>query len=172
MREGSEERKTDRIGKVREYVDGIINRIPDRDMRKEAFVHLYGVSQACGLIAMKRGEDVELAVIAGMLHDIWRYSGAGPGDHAHKGAGLVRDMLTAMGLFEEREVEKVCRAVYHHSGKAICQEPFDEVLKDGDVFEHCMYDPTEEPEAREYARFLRLRAEFGLGERQGGTADG
>lgn len=164
IKEGSNEPRADRIGKVREYVDGVIGRIPDREMRKEAFVHLYGVSQACGLIAMKRGEDVELAVIAGMLHDIWRYARMESKDHAHKGAGLVREILTPMWLFEEQEVEKICHAVYHHSGKGICQEPFDEVLKDGDVLEHCMYDPTQAPKAKEYARFLRLRAEFGLGD--------
>ena len=167
MRNGWDERKADRIGKVREYVDRVIGRIPDREIQKEAFIHLYGVSQACGLIAMKRGEDAELAVIAGMLHDIWRYSRMESRDHAHKGAGLVRDILIPMGLFEEWEVEKICHAVYHHSGKGICQEPFDEVLKDGDVFEHFMFDPTQEPKAKEFARFLRLRAEFGLGDGEG-----
>ena len=152
----------DRIGKVRQYVDQVIERIPDRTMRREAYIHLYGVSQACGLIAMKRGEDAELAVIAGMLHDIWTYSKMDSREHAHKGAGLAREILGSMELFDEKEIEVVCHAIYHHSGKAICQEPFDEVLKDGDVFEHCMYDPKKEPEAKEYARFKRLKAEFGL----------
>ena len=63
----------DRIQQVRAYVDSVTGRIGDKELRKEAVVHLYGVSQACALIAMKRGEDKELAVIAGMLHDIWTY---------------------------------------------------------------------------------------------------
>lgn len=159
-----EEKGIDRIGKVREYVDAVINRIPDKDLRKEAFVHSYGVSQACGLIAMKRGQDVELAVIAGMVHDIWRYSKLDSREHAHKGAGLVREILKSMEVFDEEETALICHSVYHHSGKGICQEPFDEVLKDGDVLEHCMRDPVRGPKVHEYARFQRLKAEFGLGE--------
>jgi len=154
--------QANRIEKVREAIDRIIERIPDRAMRREAYIHLYGVSQACGLIAMKRGEDPELAAIAGMLHDIWTYSALDPREHAHRGAGLAREILHSTGLFDGREVDMICHAVYHHSGKAICQEPFDEVLKDADVLGHCMYDPQKEPKAKEYGRFERLKAEFGL----------
>lgn len=152
-----------RIQRVRDYVDAVIGRIGNRDMQREAWVHLYGVSQACGMIAMKRGEDAELAVIAGMLHDIWTYSKMDSHQHAHKGAGMAREILESVNGFQEEEIEKICHAIYHHSGKAICQEPFDEVLKDGDVFQHCMYDPGAEPSVKEYARFEKLKAEFGLG---------
>lgn len=151
-----------RIEQVRGYVDGVIRRIPNYDLRKEALIHLYGVSQACGMIAMKRKENVELAVVAGMLHDIWTYTKMDSKEHAHKGAGLAKEILKGMGIFEEEEIETVCHAIYHHSGKAICQEPFDEVLKDADVWEHCMYDPQKEPSAKEYARFEKLKGEFGL----------
>lgn len=154
--------RADRLQKVREYVDAVVNRISDREMRKEAFVHLYGVSQACGLIAMRRGEDVELAAIAGMLHDIWTYSRMDSREHAHRGAGLAKEILQSMDLFDDGEIERVRHAIYHHSGKAIVQEPLDEVLKDADVLEHCLRDPSREPQAKEYARFLRLAEEFGL----------
>ncbi len=150
----------DRIEKVRDYVDSVLRRTGDYGFRKEAVVHLYGVAQACGMIAMKRGENVELAVIAGMLHDIWTYSKMDSREHAHRGAGMVREILHSMGVFEEHEIEKICHAVYHHSGKAICQEPFDEVLKDADVFQHCMFNPLREPSVKEYARFERLKKEF------------
>ena len=65
----------DRIGQVRDYVDSILKRTGNFDITREAMIHLYGVSQACAMIAMKRGENVELAVIAGMLHDIWSRTG-------------------------------------------------------------------------------------------------
>ena len=60
----------DRIEKVREVVDVILLEMSDDQFRRHAYVHLYGVSQACALLAMKRNENVELATIAGMLHDI------------------------------------------------------------------------------------------------------
>ena len=58
-----------RIEKVREVVDEILLHMTDDEERRCAYLHLYGVSQACALLALKRGEDVELATIAGMLHD-------------------------------------------------------------------------------------------------------
>lgn len=153
----------DRIEKVRNYVDAVLRRTGDYEFRKEAVIHLYGVAQACAMIAMRRGEDAELAVIAGMLHDIWTYSRLDSREHAHKGAGMSREILRSMEIFEEEEIDKICHAIYHHSGKAICQEPFDEILKDADVFQHCMYDPTKAPSVNEYARFEKLKKEFGLG---------
>ena len=112
-----EKRKLNRTDKVREYVDSVIERIPDKTMRKEAFVHLYGVSQACAMIAMRRKQDTELAVIAGMLHDIWTYSKMDSREHAHKGAGMVREILESMNIFEEKEIEIVCQI-----GRASCRE--------------------------------------------------
>lgn len=152
----------DRIESVRAYVDVVLKGMGNRDMAREAAIHLYGVSQACALIAMKRGEDRELAVIAGMLHDIWTYSKLDPREHAHRGAEMAREILKSMDIFEEEEIEKICHAIYHHSGKGICQDSLDEVLKDADVFQHCMYNPLKEPEAREYARFEKLKKEFFL----------
>ena len=165
MKIGREEEKfkMNRIEKVREYVNIIIGRISDKTVRNEALIHLYGVSQACAMIAMKRKQDAELAVIAGMLHDIWTYSKLDSREHAHKGAAMAREILESMEIFSEKEIEMVCHAIYHHSGKAICQQPFDEVLKDADVFQHCMYDPQKEPAIKEYARFEKLKEEFGLG---------
>ncbi|MDF2545051.1 MAG: hypothetical protein K0S47_4769 [Herbinix sp.] len=50
----------------------LLNKNNDRD-RRVAYVHLYGVAQACALIAKKRGVDIELAIMAGMLHDLYTY---------------------------------------------------------------------------------------------------
>lgn len=152
----------DRIEKVKNYVDAALRRARDYEFRKEAVIHVYGVAQACAMLAMRRGEDAELAVIAGLLHDIWTYSKMDSREHAHKGAKMAGEILESMGLFEEDEIRKICRAIYHHSGKAITQEPFDEVLKDADVFQHCMYNPLKEASAKEYARFEKLKKELGL----------
>lgn len=37
------------------------------------YVHLYGISSTCSLLALKRGVNVELCAILGMLHDISSY---------------------------------------------------------------------------------------------------
>ena len=38
----------------------------DVEERRCTYLHLYGVAQFCSLIALKRGENAELAVMAGI----------------------------------------------------------------------------------------------------------
>lgn len=151
-----------RLQMVMEAVDKVLENIKDAEMRRCGWIHLYGVSQACGLIALKRKEDPELAAVAGMLHDIHTYTTLNPSDHAHKGADLARRMMEEMKCFEPEEIDKVCGAIYEHSSKAVVGRSFDEVLKDADVFEHCLYHPLAEPAKKEAARFERLKREFGI----------
>ena len=54
----------DRIEQVRAAVDEILLNMTDSEERRCAYVHLYGVAQACALLAMKRKENAELAITA------------------------------------------------------------------------------------------------------------
>jgi len=56
-----------RLETLRQYIDDVLQSMPDIFDRRCAYLHLYGVAQACALIALKRGEDVELATMAGRL---------------------------------------------------------------------------------------------------------
>lgn len=60
-----------RIEILRQYIDNMIFNMSDDEERRCAYVHLYGVAQYCALIALKRGENAELAIMAGMLHDVY-----------------------------------------------------------------------------------------------------
>lgn len=150
-----------RIDTVREYVDSVLAKLSNELDRRYAYIHIYGVAQACAMIAMKRGEPVELAVIAGMLHDIYRYTAMEGFEHAHKGAAMARDILQELGGFEEEEIKRICNAVYHHSSKRERHGSFDEVLKDADVMQHCLYDPTVPAVRNEWVRYEKLKNEFG-----------
>jgi hypothetical protein len=48
-----------RLEEVREYVDSVLLNMTDVVERRCGYLHLYGVSQACALIALKRNENVE-----------------------------------------------------------------------------------------------------------------
>lgn len=50
-------------------------------------------------LSMKRKENVELAVIAGMLHDIYSYANMDSQDDAHKGAEMARNILTSLNIY-------------------------------------------------------------------------
>ena len=149
-----------RIEKIREAVDGILLNMEDAEERRCAYVHLYGVAQACAMLSMKRNEDVELAIIAGMLHDIYSYAKMDSRDHAHKGTVMAKDILEQAELFTEAEQEKICTAIYNHSDKSAVHDPLSEILKDADVMQHYLYNPQFEVKQHEAARLKSLRSEF------------
>lgn len=151
-----------RIEKVREIVDEILLNMTDDEERRCAYLHLYGVSQACALLAKKRKENIELAVIAGMLHDIHSYAAMNSKDHAPKGASMAKNILEDLNLFSDIEIDLICTAIYNHSDKAIIHGTLDELLKDADVMQHIMYNPLFEVKEHEKIRFNRLIKEFNL----------
>ena len=118
-----------RIQMVQEYIDGVIEKLPLEIDKKYGYTHLYGVSQACAMLAMKRNLDVEMATIAGLLHDIYSYTAYTTIAHAHKGAIMAREIMKSMKVFTEEEIELVCHAIYHHSDKHFIHSSFDELLK-------------------------------------------
>lgn len=152
-----------RIEILRKYIDEVLLNMTDVGERRHAYLHLYGVAQACTLIALKRGEDAELATMAGMLHDIYSYAKMDPNDHAHKGAILAREILASLQITNDEETELICDAIFTHREKEAVHSDFNEVLKDADVFQQCLYNPTVEiwaPERKK--RYERLKREFGI----------
>lgn len=151
-----------RIEKVREYVDSVLLNVTDAYVRRCGYLHIYGVAQACALIALKRGENAELATIAGMLHDIYTYSTMDPRDHAVKGAVMAREILASMQAFSDSEIDAICAAIGSHSDKRNKHCAFGEVLLDADVMQHCLYNPLFDVSEHERQRFEDLKSEFGL----------
>ena len=151
-----------RLKELRKYVDAEINKMEDPDKRTGATAHLYGVSLAATMIAKKRGLDPEIASMAAMLHDLQAYKTGSYDDHAHKGADLAREILGELKLTDGTETDMICSAIYHHDDKLVEDSPMDEVLKDADVFDHCLKDSTKAVKEKEQARFDRLCAEFGM----------
>ena len=151
-----------RIEQVRKTVDNILLNITDNEERRCAYIHLYGVSQSCALIAQKRKINVELAVITGMLHDISSYATMNSNDHAHKSSVMARDILKSLDLFNENEIELISVAIYNHSDKANVHNELDELLKDADVMQHILYNPLFKIKPKEQHRFNNLVNEFEL----------
>ena len=151
-----------RVEKVREIIDEILLNMTDDEERRCAYLHLYGVSQACALLSLRRKENVELATIAGMLHDIYSYATMDSQDHAHKGAEMARIILNSLNIFSEDEKNMICTAIYNHSDKSIIHDPLDEILKDADVMQHVLYNPLFDIKKHEEKRFNSLKYEFNL----------
>ena len=152
----------DRTERVRLIVDEILREQPDETERRCGFLHLYGVAQACALLALKRGLDAELCTVAGMLHDLWTYKTGDPTDHARRGAPLAREILSGLGCFSEGEMTTICRAISCHSLKHEVHGVYDELLKDADVLQHYLYNTAFEPTANDRARLVALHKELNI----------
>lgn len=151
-----------RIEVLRKTIDEILLQMTDVEERRCAYIHLYGVAQSCALIALKRNADVELATMAGMLHDIYTYAKMDSNDHAHKGAILAKEILEKLPITNKEETKIICQAIYNHSEKAQIHDLMDEILIDADVMQHCLYNPLFEVKEHEKERYKKLMREFSI----------
>ena len=149
-----------RIKDLQKYVHKIVKGIDDKDKRPGALAHLHGVSLAAVLIAKKRGENAELAAMAGLLHDLYAYKSGSYEDHAQKGAAYAGKILDELQITTPAETDCICSAIAHHDNKAQIDAPMDEVLKDADVIHHSLADPAKEVKAHEQLRYEKLCEEF------------
>lgn len=160
------ERQYTRIDLVRNILDDKLKKIPNEEIKRCAYVHLYGVGQAAAFLSIKRGlgrKTAELAEIAGMLHDITKYLEDEERDHAHTSAEYSRDILRGISQITEDEAELIYRAIYSHSDKHVEGAIFEEVLKDADELQHYFRNPMEDYWLSK-ERVRRLLDEFGVGD--------
>ena len=92
-----------RIKDLQKKVHKILKDMDDNQKRASAIAHLHGVSLAAVMIAKKRGEDPELAAMAGLLHDLYAYKSGSYDDHAHKGADYAREVQEDLGIADAKE---------------------------------------------------------------------
>ena len=102
--------------------------------------------------------------MAGLLHDLYAYKSGSYDDHAHLGAEYARKLLEKLAITTPEETDVICAAIGQHDSKAEVDGPMDEILKDADVIDHSLSDPTKEVKAHEAARYAKLREELGLAE--------
>lgn len=124
--------------------------------------HMTGVARFCTLLAMKRNLNIELATTCGMLHDIYYMTGGSSDNHAAKGAIQAKSLLQAMNTYSDDEINIITTAISRHSDKNTVHESYDELLKDADVMDHCLYNGDFPITEWEVARYNDLLIEFGL----------
>ena len=149
-----------RIKDLEKKVYNILENIEDNEKRAKAVAHLHGVSLAAVILAKKSGQNSELAAMAGLLHDLYAYKSGSYDDHAHRGADYAKEILEEMNLTTLEETKIICSAIWNHDSKAEVNEPMDEILKDADVIDHSLADPTKAVKEHEQARYSKLCEEF------------
>lgn len=151
-----------RLEEICKIVDSVLMGQTDLEERRAGFIHLYGVSSLCSMLALKRGQNAELCAVAGMLHDISSYKIGYSTDHAKLGSIEARTILKDTNFFDEKEIDIICRAIYYHSDKLGIGEVYDEILKDADVLQHYLYNTNYPVNEKEKDRLSNLFKELGI----------
>ena len=124
--------------------------------------HLYGVSGFCALLALRRNLNAEIAATCGMLHDIYQITDGTSEKHAEKGAEKAKQVLQALGLYSDGEIETITTAISKHNKKLQLHEPYCELLKDADVMHHFLYNRDFPVKEQEKDRYNSILAELGV----------
>jgi len=154
-----------RIEKLREFIDDMLLNKKDSQDRRCAYVHLYGVSLMCGLIAKKRGASVELAIMTAMLHDLYSYKteGVPPIEDkvvkSRKDSEVAREVLDKLNITTADETDTICNAVCYR-GVGDYSE-LGEILLDANIIQHGFYNPLLPIKYGE-KRLAMLLIEFGI----------
>lgn len=128
-----------RLELVRSEIDTVLLNQEDVNVRPEGYIHLYGVAQNCAMLAIKRGLDVEICTIIGLLHDIYIYKEGNEKEHAMFGSIVAENILRDLEMFSEDEIEIVKTAIIHHSDRVTKHDKYSELLKDADVLQNSLY---------------------------------
>ena len=155
----------DRIGKVRDAIADILFERKDIRNRLITHTHLTSVALLCGLIAKKRGANIELAVMTGLLHDLYSFitEGVPPLEDkvakSNKDADVAREVLRNLEITTANETEIICKAVcYRGTGD---YSELVEILLDANLLQHAYHNPILPIEYGE-KRVVELLAEFGI----------
>jgi len=149
-----------RLQIIRAEVDEILLNQPNVKIRRDGYVHLYGVSQNCAILAIKRGLDIELCTIIGLLHDIYTYKNEYDKNHALLGSIEAENLLKKLGLFTDEEIEIVKRAIRNHSNKKTQHDQYSELIKDADLLQNTLYRSVIELKNKD--RLKKVFRNFGI----------
>ncbi|MDF2930233.1 MAG: metal dependent phosphohydrolase, partial [Anaerospora sp.] len=118
-------------------------------------IHLVSCAKVGELLALKRGENAELAAIACSIHDYGRILSGKQNNHAEEGYGPAKEFLAETGYFNEEETEMLSQAVRNHSSKEKVGTWVEEIVKDADVLDCYQYGmPLEREEQRKRLSFI------------------
>ncbi len=153
--------KMKRIFQLRNEIDKHLEDVKDDD-RVIAIRHLYGVSDICALLALRRNLDSITCTAAGLLHDLWSFKYDIEENHAKPGAILAKEILDDIHSFDKHEIDVICHMIKHHSDKGKVDGEYDELLKDADVIHHFLNEPERKYVKSKVQRIKRSLRELGI----------
>ena len=84
--------------------------------------------------------------------------------YAVKGAEQAEKILKTRKLYSDKEIRIITTAISRHSDKEHIHDPYDELLKDANVMDHCLHNSALPIAARNIERYRNQLIEFGIDE--------
>ena len=139
----------------------------EKDVSVEWIIlHLATASQLAHLLALKRGKsgaDLELARVAGMLHDIGLLVNMGmEHKHAVNGYEKAKEILREVSGFSDEEIGLIANAVAKHSEKDKIGNWLEELMKDTDVLDCTLHGSDFSPFEHHFKRVKSIEKELGI----------
>lgn len=120
------EKKSKRLGIVR----SLVYEMQSSFKNQKAWAHLSGVSTFASMLAMRRGQDSEIAAIAGVLHDFYFYKTGINTFPGHNSADAVRPIIRSTQIFTDEEISVILRSIFYQEDRNRVHGPDEEVIKD------------------------------------------
>jgi len=132
--------------------------------KQEAWVQLFGVSNFASMLAMRRGQDAEIAAIAGLLHGFY-FSKTGMRDFpGPNSADAVRPILRSTQLFTDDELIIILRSIFYQEDKHRVQGPYEEIIKDAIILQTHFQNAGSHSSKADLHRLRNVFAELGISE--------
>ena len=140
-----------RYEEAKSWVYEQFGKIYNTAVQEQAFCHTNSVDNMATLLAIGRGENMELVRIAALFHDFAVYYANCPHrDHARLSSLYAHKYLMGTKKFTTDEVDEICHIIACHSNKDVEDEPICEILKDADVMARFLEDPYQTfPQAKQ-----------------------
>ena len=157
-----ERKKNKRFESIKILVDEMLFSIESMVNRHEATVYLYGVSTFASMLAIKRGQNPELAAIAGLLHDYYVFKteiAEFPGPNS---AETVRVIIRDIGMFTEEEQITVLRSIFYQDDSSRSHGPYQEIVKDAIILQLYFQNSARRLRQMDVNRLREVLSELGI----------
>lgn len=129
------EKKSERVEMVRELVVRVL-RTPENSMTNQEItmmVYLSGVSDFASKLAVRRGENSEIAAIAGLMHNYYLIKTGITSFPGPNSADAARPILRETQLFSNEEMSAILRAIFYQDDRQLVHGTYEEIIKDAIV---------------------------------------
>ncbi|MFD1676719.1 HD domain-containing protein [Alicyclobacillus fodiniaquatilis] len=157
-----------RLGSVRKLIRKMLPTI-ETNVETSTWLHLSAVSTFASMLAMRRGQDSEIAAIAGLLHDYYFYKTGIKDFPGPNSADAVRPIIRGMQIFTDEELTVILRSIFYQEDRHQIHGPYEEIIKDAVLLQAYFQDTRKKPSKTDIHRLRNVFVELEISDERIGT---